>query len=86
MAQEWCVSYGILDEETARKLYEKICKRKGKAPEIKSPVKSTTSSSSKSGSKTTNSTKSSTAASSKATGKKNKVIIEDDGPVDTGTF
>ena len=84
MAQEWCVSYGILDEETAKKLYDKICKRKGKVPEIKSPVKSTTSSSSKAGSKAT--TKSTTKPAA-AAGKKSKVIIEDDdGPVDTGSF
>ncbi len=30
MAQEWCLAYGILEWARAKKLYEAICKRKGK--------------------------------------------------------
>lgn len=30
MAQEYCLNYGILDEEEAAKLYKAYCKRKGK--------------------------------------------------------
>lgn len=41
MAQEWCLFYGILDDQAARKLYEKYCKRKGITPKPlpPSPVK-----------------------------------------------
>lgn len=30
MAQEWCLAYGILEWSRAKKLYEAVCKRKGK--------------------------------------------------------
>jgi hypothetical protein len=42
MAQEWCLAYGILEWNKAKKVYEAICKKKGKAIvkyEQKSPVK-----------------------------------------------
>ena len=29
MAQDWCLSYGILDYDEAAKLYKKVCTRKG---------------------------------------------------------
>eukprot|EP00577_Skeletonema_sp_RCC1716_P024863 CAMPEP_0113424500 /NCGR_PEP_ID=MMETSP0013_2-20120614/29631_1 /TAXON_ID=2843 ORGANISM="Skeletonema costatum, Strain 1716" /NCGR_SAMPLE_ID=MMETSP0013_2 /ASSEMBLY_ACC=CAM_ASM_000158 /LENGTH=119 /DNA_ID=CAMNT_0000312523 /DNA_START=75 /DNA_END=434 /DNA_ORIENTATION=- /assembly_acc=CAM_ASM_000158 len=44
MAQEWCVSYGVLSEEDAAKIYKKILKRKAAAKSVgggsSSPVKS----------------------------------------------
>ncbi len=42
MAQEWCLAHGILEWGKAKKLYETICKKKGKPIikyEQKSPVK-----------------------------------------------
>lgn len=44
MAQEWCLAYGVLPEEQAKKLYAKVCSRKGIKPvvqssAIQSPVK-----------------------------------------------
>lgn len=40
MAQEWCLFYGILDEQEAHKLYLKYCKRKNLTPKVAaSPVK-----------------------------------------------
>jgi hypothetical protein len=37
MAQEWCVVYGILEENEASRVYKLICKRKGVTPA--SPMK-----------------------------------------------
>ena len=37
MAQEWCVSYGVLSEKEANHVYNAICKRKGKPGMISSP-------------------------------------------------
>eukprot|EP01083_Nonionella_stella_P231280 816805_1 len=51
MAAEWCVSYGVLTEEEAGKLYKAILKRKGKDAGVRSPVKRKSSSSSSSVSK-----------------------------------
>eukprot|EP01083_Nonionella_stella_P087127 242256_1 len=51
MAAEWCVSYGVLSEEEAGKLYKAILKRKGKDAGVRSPVKRKSSSSSSSVSK-----------------------------------
>eukprot|EP01083_Nonionella_stella_P231279 816804_1 len=50
MAAEWCVSYGVLTEEEAGKLYKAILKRKGKdsAGAGATPVKRKSSSSSSS--------------------------------------
>ena len=39
MAQEWCVTYGILEEAEAAVLYKKICNRKGLKPAVLSPMK-----------------------------------------------
>ena len=39
MAQEWCLQYGILDEKAAKKVFEIVCKRKGKRIDVESPVK-----------------------------------------------
>eukprot|EP00984_Skeletonema_dohrnii_P013295 scaffold5491_cov107-Skeletonema_dohrnii-CCMP3373.AAC.3 len=49
MAQEWCVSYGVLSEEDAAKIYKKILKRKAAAKSVgsSSPVKSEKKSASK---------------------------------------
>ena len=37
MAQEWCVSYGILPETEAYNIHVKVCKRKGKP--VSSPMR-----------------------------------------------
>lgn len=37
MAQEWCVSYGVLNDEDAARVYKLICNRKGKP--MAEPVK-----------------------------------------------
>jgi hypothetical protein len=47
MAQEWCVAYGVLDDEKARKVDKIICTRKGTKPS-QSPKKVSSSSSSSS--------------------------------------
>src|SRR5690606_31231747 len=75
MAQEWCLNHGILEWARAKKLYETVCKRKGRtaiaysatAPKIKteSPVKK---------------------AAPKATPAAKKRKIIDDEVVDTGLF
>ena len=40
MAQEWCLYYGILDEKTAKKVFDAVLKRKAnKGKEVESPVK-----------------------------------------------
>ncbi len=40
MAQEWCVSYGVLSMERAEELWNLICRRKkGKGAPVPSPVK-----------------------------------------------
>ena len=32
MAQEWCVLYGVMEEDDAAKAYKRMLKRKGAAP------------------------------------------------------
>lgn len=48
MAQEWCVAYGVLDDDEAIKVDKIICTRKGTKPSqlIKKATSSATSSSS----------------------------------------
>ena len=50
MAQEWCVAYGVLDDDEAIKVDKIICTRKGTKPSqlIKKATTSATSSSSSS--------------------------------------
>ncbi|CAM9867177.1 unnamed protein product, partial [Ectocarpus fasciculatus] len=38
MAQDWCVAYGVLEEQRAAKLYTMILNRKGKKKEVNSPA------------------------------------------------
>ena len=45
MAQEWCVAYGVLDNENAKRIDKIICTRKGLKPSTE-PKRSTSSSSS----------------------------------------
>ena len=70
MAQDWCVAYGVLDEERAAKLYSKILNRKVKrnnspAPAKKRPVEAS--------------------AKSSAVSKPRKIRDDDDIVGDTGT-
>ena len=51
MAQEWCVAYGVLDNENAKKIDKIICLRKGTKPSVE-PKKNNSTSSSSSSSKT----------------------------------
>ena len=71
MAQEWCVFYGVLDEEKAFELFKKICKRKGAKPPT--PVKK---SAGKPASK---------AAVQPKKKKSKKTVVDDDVEVDTGS-
>lgn len=77
MAQDWCLAYGILNEIEAKKLNEKVLKRKNK-----------TISASQSSSSSTSNKKSTAVASSpeKSTGRRKRgaAVIEDDIEGDTG--
>ncbi len=74
MAQEWCLTYGILEWGRAKKLYEAVCKRKGRpivaytAPKVKSESP----------------TKKAAPKASAPVNKKRKVV--DDDLVDTGAY
>ena len=41
MAQEWVISYGVLEHDDALKLYTALCKKKGKAVALPSPPANT---------------------------------------------
>jgi formate-dependent phosphoribosylglycinamide formyltransferase (GAR transformylase) len=87
MAQEWCVLYGVLEEKQAAKLYEQICKRKGKPVVISSSQTSSSSSSSnnnKATSTTTTKKATTTISPQKQVGRKRKVIVEDEIEGDIG--
>lgn len=74
MAQEWCLAYGILDQNRAFKLNAIVCKRKGKSvPSTQQNGKILSSQTGKSviASKTTNS-------------KRKKTTVDDDVIGDTG--
>lgn len=76
MAQEWCISYGVLEQDEAFELYKKVCKRKGL--KVPTPVK-------KSGvSGTSSKSQGSTKISEADKKKSKKIIIQDDVEVDTG--
>eukprot|EP01040_Poterioochromonas_malhamensis_P009667 gene9667-10494_t len=78
MAQEWCIAYGILEPDQAKKLYEKIQRRK--SGKVESPVKSSkTASASKASAKAPPAKPANTSAS-----KRRKVVVEDDIEGDTG--
>eukprot|EP00981_Chlorochromonas_danica_P004649 scaffold921_cov190-Ochromonas_danica.AAC.6 len=70
MAQEWCLAYGVLPADQAKRLYTTICNRKGVKPVLTSPVKG----------KATTTTTTTTSAS----GRKRKVVIEDEIEGDDG--
>ena len=48
MAQEWCLSYGVLPIDKAEKLYKSVCQRKGIKPNQSPATKKPSSSSSSS--------------------------------------
>ena len=79
MAQEWCVAYGVLDNENAKKIDKIICARKGIKASAE-PKRSTSSSSSTtiSASVTVKST-----AKKSSSGRK-KSFKDDDSIIDTG--
>ena len=77
MAQEWCLSYGVLPIEKAEKLYKSVCQRKGIKPSQSPATKKPTSSSSSSSSSAAGSSKTNTTATSKSK-KPAKVQIEGD--------
>ena len=74
MAQEWCLSYGVLPIDKAEKLYKSVCQRKGIKPNQSPATKKTSSSSSSSSSSAAGSSKTATAKSKKPA----KVQIEGD--------
>jgi hypothetical protein len=74
MAQEWCVTYGVLEDLKASKLYAIICKRKGKSVAFPSPS-----------SKKSHATKDEPQAQKPRSRKKAKVETDDgEGVADTG--
>ena len=80
MAQEWCVAYGVLDNENAKKIDKIICARKGLKPSVE-PKRSTSS---------TSSTTVGASVTVKSTAKKISVVRkksfkDDDSIVDTGS-
>jgi hypothetical protein len=90
MAQEWCVAYGVLDDEKARKVDKIICTRKGTKPS-QSPKKVTSSSSSSSSSSNANSVKEKEKEKEKEKAKPKRAVqsskkakYDDDIIVDTG--
>ena len=81
MAQEWCLSYGVLPIEKAEKLYKSVCQRKGIKPNQSPATKKTTSSYSSSSSSSSSSAAGSSKTSTTATAKSKKpakVQIEGD--------
>lgn len=73
MAQDWCVMYGVLDEQKAAQLYHKILNRKVKKKDMNSPAAMTK----KRPLETTNTAKGNTA-------KPRKIRDDDDVIGDTG--
>ena len=88
MAQEWCVAYGVLDDDEAIKVDKIICTRKGTKPSQLAKKSSSSSSASSSSSSSATSSSSSTTAVVKEKVKKEptnkKFKYADDLIVDTG--
>ena len=84
MAQEWCVAYGVLDDDEAIKVDKIICTRKGTKPSqlIKKATTSATSSSSSSSSSSSTSAVSKDKVKKEPSNKKYKYA--DDIIMDTG--
>ena len=88
MAQEWCVAYGVLDDDEAIKVDKIICTRKGTKPsQLAKKSSSSASASSSSSSSATSSSSSSTAVVKEKVKKEptnKKFKYADDLIVDTG--
>ena len=74
MAQEWCVAYGVLDDDAARRVDKIICTRKGVKQNVIVKKQSNSSSSSSSSSSSNNNSGPASKIGTSTKGMKKKII------------